>query len=168
MILCLTVGCQDRVAMAELEAMRARAQVEEQNKEIVQDLIAAMDAGNLDRLAELLAADFALDGPGLLEPWRKDELFQAIKSHYAAFPDWMHVIENVVADGNRVAIKLNQNGTHKLDYSGIPATGSKVTKPAMHLFTLIDGKVLNWFVLEDELGFQTQLGMEIRPTEGEN
>ena len=151
-----------------MEAMRAQAQVEEQNKGIAREFFAEMDAGNLDRLAELLSADFALDAPGLLEPWRMDELFQAIKLHYAAFPDWMHVIENVVADGNSVAIKLNQYGTHKSEYDGIPATGNKVTKPAMHLFTFIDGKVVNWFVLEDELGFQTQLGMELRPTVGEN
>ena len=99
-----------------------------------------MDAGNLDRLAELLSTDFALDAPGLLEPWRQDDLFQAIKLHYAAFPDWMHVIENVVADGNSVVIKLNQIGTHQSEYYGIPATGNRVTKSAMHLFRLIDGK----------------------------
>jgi len=35
LILCFMVGCQDKETMAELEAMKAQAEVEEQNKEIV-------------------------------------------------------------------------------------------------------------------------------------
>ena len=35
LILCFMVGCQDKEAIAELEAMKAQAEVEEQNKEIM-------------------------------------------------------------------------------------------------------------------------------------
>ncbi len=35
LILCLMVSCQDNEAMAELEAMKAQAEVEEQNKAIM-------------------------------------------------------------------------------------------------------------------------------------
>ena len=139
----------------------------EQNKEIARDVFAAIDAGNFDGLAELFGEDFAVNATGLPEPLRKDALFQLIKTHYTAFPDWIHVIENVVADGDKVAVKLNQNGTHKAEYEGIPATGIKATLPAMHLLTVIDGKVIDWFALEDYLGLYMQLGMELKPKEGE-
>ncbi len=166
-LFCFTFSCQDKEAMAELEAMKAQAEIEEQNKEIARDVFDAIDAGNFDRLAEFFGEDFAVNAPGLPEPLRKDALFQLIKTHYTAFPDWIHVIENVVADGNSVAVKLNQNGTHKGEYEGIPATGIIVTKPAMHLFTVVDGKAVVWFVLEDDLGFFMQLGMELRLADGE-
>ena len=35
LILCFMVGCQDKEAMAELKEMKAQAEVEEQNKELV-------------------------------------------------------------------------------------------------------------------------------------
>ncbi len=163
LILCFMVGCQDKQAMAELEEFKAQAEVEEQNKELVKELFAAIDAGNFDKLKELFADDFSLKVPGFAEPWETDMLFKAIKSHYIAFPDWTHVIEDVVTDGDRVAIKLNQNGTHKAEYEGISATDIEATLPAMHLFTVKNGKVIDWFAVEDYLGLYMQLGMELRP-----
>jgi steroid delta-isomerase-like uncharacterized protein len=161
------VGCQDKAAMAELEAMKAQAEVEEQNKEIARELFTAVDAGNFDKLKEIFADDFSLKVPGFSEPWGMDMLFQVIKSHYTAFPDWTHVIEDVVAEGEKVAVKLNQKGTHKAEYEGIPATGIEATLPAMHLFTLKNGRVVDWFVVEDYLGLYMQLGMELKPKKGE-
>lgn len=168
MVLCFLVGCQDREAVAELESMRAQADVEEQNRKIAVEIFVAIDAGDFDRLDELFAEEFALTVPGLPEPLQKDILFQLIKSHYLAFPDWIHVIENVLADGDMVAVKLNQSGTHEAEYEGIPATGIKATLPAMHLFTVVNGKVVTWFAVEDYLGLYMQLGMELRPKEDED
>jgi steroid delta-isomerase-like uncharacterized protein len=153
--------------MAELEEMKAQAKVEEQNKEISKELYAAIDARNFEKLKELFADDFSLRVPGFDESWGTDILFQAIKSHYTAFPDWTQVIEDVVAEGEKVAVKLNQNGTHKAEYEGIPATGVEATLPAMHLFTVKNGKVVDWFTVEDYLGLMMQLGMELKPKEGE-
>ena len=167
LILCFMVGCQDKEAMAELKAMKAQADVEEQNKEIAKVLFTAIDAGDFDRLNELFADDFAVDAPGLPEPLRKDMLFQLIKTHYTAFPDWIHVIEDMIADGDKVAVKLTQNGTHKAEYEGIPATGVKATLPAMHLISIVNGKIKEWFAVEDYLGLYMQLGMELNPKEGE-
>ncbi len=164
-LLWFTFGCQDKEAMAELEAMKAQAEVEEQNKEIAKVIFTAIDAGDFDRLNELFADDFAVDAPGLPEPLRKDMLFQLIKTHYTAFPDWIHVIEDVIADADKVAVKLTQNGTHKAEYEGIPATGIKATLPAMHLITIVDGKIKEWFAVEDYLGLYMQLGMELKPKE---
>jgi len=166
-LLCLAFGCQDKAAMAELEEFKAQAALEEQNKEIAKELFAAIDEGNFDKLKELFADEFSLKVPGFDEPWGTDMLFQVIKSHYTAFPDWTHVIEDVVADGEKVAVKLNQNGTHEAEYEGIPATGIEATLPAMHLFTVKNGKVVDWFAVEDYLGLYMQLGMELKPKEGE-
>ena len=126
LILCFMVSCQNQAAKAELEEMKAQAEVEEQNKEIARDVFTAIDAGDFDRLDELFADDFALDTPGLPEPLRKDMLFQLIKTHYTAFPNWIHVIEEVIADGDKVAVKLTQNGMHKAEYEGIQRQGLKL------------------------------------------
>jgi len=105
--------------------------------------------------------------PGLAESLGKDALFQVIKTHYTAFPDWKHVIENVIAEGDMVAVKLTQNGTHKAEYEGIPATDVKATQPAMHFITIVGGKIKGWAAIEDYLGLYMQLGMELKPKEAE-
>ena len=167
LLLCFTFSCKNQGAMAELEEFKAQAEVEAQNKELSKEVFAAIDAGNFDKLKELFADDFSLKVPGFAEPWGTDMLFKVIKSHYTAFPDWIHVIEEVVADGEKVAVKLNQKGTHKAEYEGIPATGIEATLPAMHLFSVKNGKVVDWFALEDYLGLYMQLGMELKPREAE-
>ncbi len=162
-LFCFTISCQDKAAMAELEKAKAQATIEAQNKEIIRELFAAIDAGNFDKIKELLAENFALNVPGSPEPWGMDMLFQAIKTHYEAFPDWKHAIEDVIAEGDKVAVKLTQNGTHKAEYEGIPATGIKARLPAMHLITIVDRKIIDWFAVEDYLGLYMQLGMELKP-----
>jgi len=63
LILCVMVGCQDKAAMAELEAFKAQAAVEEQNKEIVKRYYELMDQRNPEFL-ELLSEGYVAHFPG--------------------------------------------------------------------------------------------------------
>jgi steroid delta-isomerase-like uncharacterized protein len=159
------IGCQNPADKAELDKFKATAQIQEQNKEIVREVINAIDRGDLDKLGNLLSDDFALYSPGSPKPWRKEALYQARNAHFAAFPDWVHKIEIMVAEGDKVAVKLTQYGTHKNQYKGIEPTGKSVTVPATHIMVIVNGKVKEWWALEDNLGLMTQLGMELKPKE---
>jgi predicted ester cyclase len=159
----LAIGCHDQAEKAELDKFKAADKIQEQNKEIVRELFIAIDSGNLDKLGDLLSDDFSLHVPGSLQPWKKDGLFQARNTHFASFPDWIHKIEDLVAEGDKVAVKLTQYGTHKAQYKGIEPTGKYVTNPAIHIMTIVNGKVKEWWALEDNLGLMRQLGMELKP-----
>ena len=149
--------------MAELEKFRAQAKLEDQNKEVARNLIAAIDRNDFAMIKELGAADFALSAPGLPEPVNVDTLIEVIKAHYSAFPDWRHTIEDTVAEGNNVVMKIVQNGTHKAPYEGIPPTETKVTEPGLYSFVVVNGKIKGAYVIEDSLGLYQQLGMELKP-----
>jgi steroid delta-isomerase-like uncharacterized protein len=151
--------------MADLEKAKSLAQSEEQNKAVVRQYFDAVDAQNYSRVKELSADDFSFQAPGLPEPLRVDTLIQAASTHYAAFPDWRHKIETLVAEGDNVAVKLIQNGTHKAEFEGIPPTGKVVTMPAQCLFVIVNGKVKEFWAIENYLDFYQQLGMELRPIE---
>jgi hypothetical protein len=60
LILCFMVGCQDKAAMAELEEFKAQAEVEEQNKAIVERLIEELNKGNPEIIEEVYASISAL------------------------------------------------------------------------------------------------------------
>lgn len=163
LLIFFNIGCQNQTEKAELDKFKSMAQMQNQNKEIVREVIAAIDNNNFDKLNKLFTDDFGLSGPGALQPWRVDDIFQAIKVHYASFPDWTHNIEELIAEGDKVVVKLTQVGTHKAQYKGIAATGKKITNPAISIMTIVDGKVKDWWVIEDNLGFMQQLGMELIP-----
>jgi len=163
LLICFSSACQDKAAMAELEKARNLVQTEEQNKAVVRQYFEAIDAQNYSRVKELSADDFSFQSPGLPEPLGIDTLIQVAKVHYAAFPDWRHKIETLVAEGDNVAVKLIQNGTHKAEYEGIPPTGKEVTMPAQCLFVIANGKVRVFWAIENYLDFYQQLGMELKP-----
>lgn len=162
-LLCFTFSCQNKAEKAELEKFRARAKLEEQNKEVVRNFFAAIDKNDFGKLKELSSDDFSLMAPGLPEPWHLDGIFQAIKTHYASFPDWKHTIEEIIAESSRVAVKLVQNGTHKAAYEGILPTEKNVIVPAQCLLVVVNGKVKEFWVVENYLDFYQQLGMELKP-----
>jgi predicted ester cyclase len=161
-LLFLVVGCTGPPA-----SDAASSAIGEQNKDVVRQVFAAIDAGDLERVGELLPTGFVLHALGQPEPFDRDFIFEAIKGFYHAFPDNTHVIEALIAEGNSVAVRLTQHATHKGDYEGATATGKKVTIPAIHMMTIVDGQIHEWWALEDNLGLMTQIGMQLVPAKAE-
>jgi predicted ester cyclase len=64
----------------------------------------------------------------------------------------------MVAEGDKVAVRLNVTGTHKGELQGIPPTGKKVSFSAMDFITLIDGKVAEEWMNADTMGLMQQIG----------
>ena len=69
---------------------------------------------------------------------RKQFVAAAIK----AFPDINHHILDIVAEGDKVAVRLNITGTHKGEYQGIPPTGKEVSIDGMDFLAIVDGKIV--------------------------
>jgi len=149
-LVCLTSACQ-----------QSRSAQETRNEETVHEFFAAIDAGELDRVRQLVSDDLALHILGLPEPFGPDELIGAIEAFYAAFPDNTHVIEQTMVEDDLVAVRLTQHATHRGEYEGIPATGERVTIGAIHMMRFADGVIQQWWALEDNLGLMQQLGMEL-------
>ena len=89
LILCFFVGCQDKAAMAELEALKAQAAVEEQNKELVKSLVEEFGKGNIEIWKELCASDFAYYNPSeTTEPMSLEQTIATFQMLYQSFPDY--------------------------------------------------------------------------------
>jgi predicted ester cyclase len=161
------VGCQDKEAMAELEAMKAQAAVEEQNKEIVHQLYESIDKQDFDTILKLSTSDGVCHIPGVPDAIPIKAAAEVIKSFYQAFPGSVHDINAVIAEGDKVAVRFIQVSTHTGEYEGIPPTGNKIKVACHHILRLVDGKVAEVWLVEDNLGMMMQLGMELKPKEGE-
>jgi len=168
LILFFMVGCQDKEAMAELEEMKAQAEVEEQNKEVVRKFIKMFDEGNIEGFMELCAPNFLWYAPpNNPTPMSKEESREAIVMLHKAFTEWVEKIEEIMAVGDKVITRLIAVATHTGEYLGIPATGNTVEWSITVIFSLEDGKIIEMREEPDNLGLMQQLGMELKPKEGE-
>jgi predicted ester cyclase len=167
LILCFMVGCQDKEAMAELEQSRVQAALEEQNIEIVRDFFKAIDERNTEKLMKLLPINFNLTSPDITEFTERVKLVHFRDTFYKSFPDTTHMIDELIVEGDKVAVKFHINATHEADYEGIPATGTKVKQYSMSIMKVVDGEIKEMWILEDALALMQQLGMELKPKEGE-
>ena len=170
LILCFMVGCQDKEAMAELEAMKAQAEVEEQNKELARKWFEEIDKGNWDFIREKGAPDYAEYLPsGITESMSLEQGIKQTKMFIKGIPDIVHDIEEIIAVGDKVIVRFIGRGTHSGDIEemGIPATGKAVEVSSIIIWRIEDGKVVEEWQEADMLGFMQQFGFELKPKEGE-
>ncbi len=166
LILCFLAGCQNKEAMAEFEATKAQAAVEEQNIELIRNYFAAIDKRNLGIYDQVFSPDAVFFSPsGIGEPLSLDHEIETKKMYYQVFPDLVHTIEEILARGDKVIVRTTAHGTHLGEHEGIPVTGNKIELSAIRIFQLDKGKVIKVWEETDLLGLFQQIGMELRPKE---
>ncbi len=77
----------------------------------------------------------------------------------SAFADARWTIDDMIAEGDRVATKKTFTGTHTGDLNGIPPTGSRVTVQYVDILRLRDGRIIEHWLSMDQLSFMQQLGV---------
>ncbi|MBN1617827.1 ester cyclase [Candidatus Dojkabacteria bacterium] len=168
MILYVLVGCQNKEAMAELEAFKTQAIIEEKNMELAGNLIGEFNKGNVDIWRELCASEFAYYNPSeTTEPMSLEQTIERFQMLYVSFPDYSWNIRELIAKGDRVIARTNFTGTHEKEYGRFVATGNKLNLSIISIFRFKDGKCIEVLEEEDSLGLMRQFGMELKPKEDE-
>ena len=106
---------------------------------------------------ELIAPDFVGrlgGGPDILGVEGYKQFFTAV---FAAFPDCRATVEQMLAEGDRVAAHWSFQGTHQGEYAGIAATGKNVTSTTTAIYRIANGKIAEIWGDSDNLGLLQQL-----------
>ena len=82
------------------------------------------------------------------------------------FPDLHIAIEDMVAQGDRVAIRWTATGTHTGELMGIPATGKKICVTGIDINRIAGGKIVEHWGNFDQMGMMQQLGVVPPPPGG--
>jgi predicted ester cyclase len=94
----------------------------------------------------------------------RDQGFPSSGSYLrAAFPDRADIIEEVIAEGDRVGLLFRLTGTHTGNLFGIPPTGRKVDVWEAAILRVADGRVIEGWFMADEAGMLKQLGAKLPP-----
>jgi predicted ester cyclase len=114
------------------------------NKERIRALLSAVDAGDLDTVLSFFDDDY--HDHNASEARRaagshRDALRQAFGHFYAGFTGTTHCIEDMVAEEDKVAVRLSVTATHTGEIFGIPPSGRVVENDSLVIYRFKDGRI---------------------------
>jgi len=132
--------------------------IEETNRATVLRNFRAFDSGDLRTLEETTAPSFVDHNPleGQLPDVRDTKQASAI--YRTAFPDAKIVVEDTIAQADKVVIRWSGNATHKGPFLGVPATSKRVTLEGITIFRVENGRVAEQWAELNLFGILRQLG----------
>jgi steroid delta-isomerase-like uncharacterized protein len=92
-------------------------------------------------------------------PRGPQEIKEHVTSWIASFPDLHFSIEQMLSEGDRVMMQLLIEGTHQGVWLGIPASGKKMQIRMFTVHRVMQGKIVEDWVLVESLGVLQQLGV---------
>jgi steroid delta-isomerase-like uncharacterized protein len=131
----------------------------EQNKAVVRRFGELVNAHDFGRAFALCSADFVDHGLPPGTPPGAESSRHFFQGQFAAFPDLHATVLDMFAEGDRVATRIEIEGTHQGPLMGIPPTGRHVkwTDISLHRFT--DGLIAEHWGESDMMGLMQQLGV---------
>jgi predicted ester cyclase len=131
----------------------------EENKAIYRRFIEEVwNQGNVDVADELLAADATAPSAPQLPPG-PDGVKAVVRLFRNAFPDFYMTIEDIISEGDKVAARFIEGGTHRGQFMAAAPTDREVVFTEIAIVRLVDGRIAEsrWEV--DMLGLYQQLGL---------
>jgi predicted ester cyclase len=135
----------------------------EANKAVVRRFFdEAWNEGGVERLDEYVAADNAHHFGAVTGQLGPSELREIIAAWKVAFPDYRANLEEMVAEGDMVAVSLTFTGTHQgtfqLGPHTLEPTGDELRERELFMFKIVDGKIVESRAAWDRLSVLGQLG----------
>ena len=118
--------------------------------------------GNFDVADELIGPNVVehQQQPGVAPDAAGPELVKQIARFFrSAFPDLHIAVDDLIAEGDRVAARLTIAGTHQGEMLGIPPTGKRVEVSSIDIIRFEDGKAAEHWGETDILSMMQQLGV---------
>ena len=130
----------------------------EQNKAVVDRFIREVFVeGRPEAVDELVAEDFVPHTWGQMAEGR-DGLRQAMERVARGVADARMTVEDVIAEGDRVAVRLTSQARQVGELMGMPPSGREYRIEEIHIFRLRDGQIVEHWHQADFLGMMKQLG----------
>jgi steroid delta-isomerase-like uncharacterized protein len=131
----------------------------EENKQIVAGFIeGVLNGRRIDAAGDYVADDvveqapFPGQGPGLAG------LKDVLRGLFAVFPDMHWIIEEQIAEADKVLTRFVWTGKHSREFLGVAATGRSVSVWGMVVDRIENGRIKDTRILMDLFGLAQQLG----------
>lgn len=128
--------------------------------------IDAVNAGDPDAMAALTAPGFVHhSGAGDLDV---DGVREGFSYYKAAFPDLRYDVHELllVDGGSAVVARWTMRGTHRGPFFGVEGTGRTFESPGVSLHRIADGRIVEDWEYNADVGQMRQLGFRLEPPAG--
>jgi len=131
----------------------------EENKRAVQRLFDGVNARDFNALDTFFHTEYVNHNafPGQTPGATGARI--AVHDLLDGLPDISFTIEDVVAEGDKVVVRLTIRGTHKGNFRGVAPTGKSVVIDALEVFRMSGGKAIEGWMQWDMMGLMQQLGV---------
>jgi steroid delta-isomerase-like uncharacterized protein len=115
--------------------------------------------GRYDLAHEIISPNMTVHGAGgQTVGMGPDGLIDLIKTWRTAFPDGHMEIDDLIVEGDTVAIRNTWYGTHEAEFYGVPASGKQVAVTSVGIDRVQDGLVSEGWGELDMVGMMQQMG----------
>ena len=140
----------------------------EENKALVRRYVEEfVDRSNFDLSEEIFALNFVRYDAGPDQVSRVEDLKHFFAMLHSGFPGFQSTIEDLLSEGDKVALRFTFRGIHQGEFMGIAPTGKEVTMSGIDILRVADGKLVEMWNQEDVLGMMRQLGAIPEPDQSE-
>ena len=140
----------------------------EQNKALIVRFVEELfNKGNMGIVGEIFAPDFIEREqlpPGIPDGSEGVKVLTTMLR--SASPDYKAQIDDILAEGDKVVIRMTWSGTQKGEFMGVPATGKRVSFGVIDIIRITNGKVAEHWGQMDSMSLMQQLGAIPAPVEG--
>ena len=136
-------------------------ETQEANKDLVRRLYGTLMArGDTADDDEILADDYTDHSiPGHPGDGNREDLKAAVMGVRAAIPDIKPHMHEILAEGDRVSVRVEAGGAHTGEaFAGVPAAGKAVKWEEIHIFRCGGGRIVEHWGVYDMIGIMQQLG----------
>jgi predicted ester cyclase len=129
-----------------------------ENKKIVRRYQEIYNSNDLEALGEVVSEDLLTPKimPGI--PSGMEGAKAAHRIMLAGFPDYQTVIDDLVAEGDKVVARITMSGTNTGNFMGIPPTRKRVSFTGIYIARIANGKIVEHWGEEDSISLLQQLG----------
>ena len=90
-------------------------------------------------------------------PQSEKDAYEWLKAVWS--PSWRMIVDEMIAEDDRVMVRWTFHGTHQGDFSGLPPTHKSVTYSGINIFRIADGRIAEVWDIYDRLWLWQQLGV---------
>jgi predicted ester cyclase len=131
----------------------------EENKEIIRRYQEIYNRNDLDALGEVVSENLLTPRimPGI--PTGMEGAKAAHRIMLAGFPDYQTTIDDLFAEGDKVAARITMSGTNTGSFMGSSPTGRRVSFTGIYIARIENGKIVEHWGEEDGISLLQQLGV---------
>ena len=114
--------------------------------------------GRMEVFEDLVAQDYVFQASHIPVRMDRDGHRAFIQQLRTAFPDLTETVTGMIVEGDQVVTRLVTTGTHRAEFSGVPATGRSIRIESVNIDRVEDGLIRERWLIADGLTLLQQIG----------